>query len=34
MREMEAGRAGLALSPPADHKPWVLGGGVTVSVWV
>lgn len=34
VREMEAGPAGLALGPPADHKPWVLCGCVTVCVWV
>lgn len=34
VREVEAGPAGLALGPPADHKPWVLCGCVTVSVCV
>lgn len=29
---MEAGPAGLALGPPADHNPWVLCGCVTLYV--
>lgn len=32
VREMEAGPAGLALGPPADHTPWVLCGCVTLYV--